>query len=192
MRILIAGSVALVLFSTPLLAETVYIKERQVASIRSAPTADGQIVGRAATGTGLELLEQNETHSRVRIADGTEGWVANAFIDREKPASLKILAAETRMKQAQAEAAKLSQQLKELESKLEAREASLARVTEAAEAVSKQEVEPEPVSTTTKFGFDTLWLAISFAMLIAGFAAGALWLRERTRRKLGGMHIRVS
>jgi uncharacterized protein YgiM (DUF1202 family) len=192
MRILVTGSMALLLFSTPLLAETVYIKQRQVASVRSAPTADGQIVGRAATGTGLELLEQNDTHSRVRIADGTEGWVANSFIEREKPASMKILAAETKLKLAQADAAKLSQKVKELEYKLKTQQASLAKAANAAEAQAKQEPEPGPVPVATKFSLDPLWLAISFAMLIAGFAAGALWLRERTRRKLGGMHIRVS
>jgi len=190
MRILITGSVALFFFSAPLWADTVYIKERQIASVRSAPTVDGQIVGRAVTGTGLELLEQNDTHSRVRLADGSEGWVANAFIDREKPSSMKILAAETKLKQAQAEAAKLAQQVKELEYKLKTQQASLVKAAEAAEA--KPEAEPEVVSAPTKFSLDLLWLGISFAMLIAGFAAGALWLRERTRRKLGGMHIRVS
>lgn len=190
MRIMVTGSVALLLFSTPLLAETVYIKERQVASVRSAPAADGQIVGRAATGTGLELLEQNDTHSRVRIADGTEGWVANSFIGREKPAALKILAAETRMKQAQADAAKLARQVKELEYQLKTQKDSLVKAAEAAE--QKPEDAPEPVVSPMNFNLDLLWLGISFAMLIAGFAAGVLWLRERTRRKLGGMHIRVS
>ncbi|MFQ6023128.1 MAG: TIGR04211 family SH3 domain-containing protein [Acidiferrobacterales bacterium] len=36
-----------------------------------------------------------------------------------------------------------------------------------------------------------LWLAISFAMLVIGFAAGAAWLREKNRRKLGGMYLRI-
>lgn len=39
--------------------------------------------------------------------------------------------------------------------------------------------------------FSWLWLLFSFAMLITGFFAGVAWLRERNRKKLGGMHLRV-
>ncbi|MEE8511794.1 MAG: hypothetical protein V3S36_04065, partial [Acidiferrobacterales bacterium] len=38
---------------------------------------------------------------------------------------------------------------------------------------------------------DLLWLGISFAMLIMGFVVGAVWLRERNRRRLGGMYLRI-
>ncbi|MDX1488157.1 MAG: hypothetical protein R3268_08160, partial [Acidiferrobacterales bacterium] len=38
---------------------------------------------------------------------------------------------------------------------------------------------------------DFLWLGISFAMLVVGLALGAVWWRERYRRKLGGMYLRL-
>ena len=38
---------------------------------------------------------------------------------------------------------------------------------------------------------DFLWLGVSFAMLLIGFGLGAIWLRERNRRKLGGMYLRI-
>jgi SH3 domain protein len=38
---------------------------------------------------------------------------------------------------------------------------------------------------------DFLWLGVSFAMLLVGFGLGAMWLRERNRRKLGGMYLRI-
>lgn len=38
---------------------------------------------------------------------------------------------------------------------------------------------------------DFLWLGISFAMLVVGLALGAVWWRERYRRKLGGMYLRI-
>lgn len=34
-------------------------------------------------------------------------------------------------------------------------------------------------------------VALSFAMLVLGFVAGAVWLRERNRKKLGGMYLRI-
>lgn len=52
--------------------------------------------------------------------------------------------------------------------------------------------EPESTSFTEFFAdFSWLWLLFSFAMLIIGFWAGAAWLRERNRKKLGGMHLRI-
>ncbi len=35
------------------------------------------------------------------------------------------------------------------------------------------------------------WLVLSFAMLLIGFGVGVWWLRERNRKKLGGMYLRV-
>lgn len=53
-----------------------------------------------------------------------------------------------------------------------------------------------PVGATERFynflkSLHFLWLGISFAMLIIGFAAGVMWLREVNRKKLGGMHLRI-
>ena len=41
------------------------------------------------------------------------------------------------------------------------------------------------------WALDFLWLGISFAMLVIGLALGAVWWRERYRRKLGGMYLRI-
>jgi hypothetical protein len=41
------------------------------------------------------------------------------------------------------------------------------------------------------FGFSLGWLLVSFAMLGIGFFAGVRWLRERIRRRSGGMYLRV-
>jgi len=48
---------------------------------------------------------------------------------------------------------------------------------------------PPPCAETA--GFTYGWLALSFAMLILGFVAGVVWLRERNRKKLGGMYLRI-
>jgi hypothetical protein len=48
-----------------------------------------------------------------------------------------------------------------------------------------------PAAANTGFGFSYLWLGISFAMLVIGFAAGVRWLRESIRKRSGGMYLRV-
>jgi SH3 domain protein len=58
---------------------------------------------------------------------------------------------------------------------------------------------PPPVKSASRWQrivgavaeLDFLWLGVSFAMLLIGFGLGAIWLRERNRRKLGGMYLRI-
>lgn len=187
---LITAGAAMLLLSTSVMAETVYVKERQSVLIREDQAPDAAVVGRAVTGTGLELLERNDAYTRVRAADGTEGWIATGLVTGDKPSALQILAAETKLKAAREENERLNKQLKSLQEKLKEEKAS----AEAAVAEAKKAAEPAPAvkAISSAVAPNLLWIAVSFAMLVAGFAAGVIWLRERTRRKLGGMHIRVS
>ncbi|MGW8247281.1 MAG: TIGR04211 family SH3 domain-containing protein [Acidiferrobacterales bacterium] len=194
---MITVGILLFLFGLPALGDTVYIKERLTAAIRADQLPDSAVVGRVQTGTGLELLEQGGDFTKVRTTDGVEGWVANSFITRDKPAAMRILAAETRLKAAQAENNQLKKQVASLEQKLKAAEASAAAVPPPQSEVKQSAgpvsgPAPEENTRTAMNVPDLLWLAISFAMLVTGFIGGVVWLRERTRRKLGGMHIRVS
>lgn len=191
---MVTAGILLFALGLPALADTVYVKERLTAAIRADQAPDSAAVGRAQTGTGLELLEQGGAFAKVRTTDGVEGWIANSYITRDKPAAMQILAAETRLKAAQAENNRLKNQVATLEQKLKAAEASAAAAPPAQEAPEPAPTAPAPLEKTTpaRIVLDLLWLAISFAMLVTGFVVGVIWLRERTRRKLGGMHIRVS
>jgi SH3 domain protein len=53
--------------------------------------------------------------------------------------------------------------------------------------------EPDPYARFLRLlrSVDVLWAGISFAMLLIGFGVGVIWLRERHRRKLGGMYLRI-
>lgn len=51
---------------------------------------------------------------------------------------------------------------------------------------------PAPVvAAADSAGISYGCVALSFAMLVLGFVAGAVWLRERNRKKLGGMYLRI-
>ncbi len=69
-------------------------------------------------------------------------------------------------------------------------------------AVDDSEYSSKPVILSSKSGKPVtggkdgiqvylLWIGISFAMLVVGFISGVTWLRERYRKRLGGMHLRV-
>lgn len=187
-KFLVTGIVLLSL-GVPAMADSVYVKEQKSATIRADQSPDAAVVGRAQTGTALDLLEQGDAYTRVRTPGGLEGYIANASLTRDKPAAMRLLASETRLKAARSENARLQSQVKSLQQQLKKAEETPAPspppvVTPAPEP----EVKPAPLASLPSL----LWLAISFAMLITGFIIGVMWIRERTRRKLGGMHIRVN
>ena len=188
-KIITAGTL-LLLLGLPVMADTVYVQERLTTTIRADQAPDSAVVGRVHTGLGLEVLEQGDTSIKVRTADGIEGWIAKTFITSDKPSAMRILAAETRLKAVQAENDRLTGQVKSLQEKLKAAETKTAPAPEPAQK-PVETASPAPNAIHTGIS-EILWLAISFAMLITGFVVGVLWLRERTRRKLGGMHIRVN
>jgi uncharacterized protein YgiM (DUF1202 family) len=171
-------------------AETMYVKERQAVALRDGVTPESQSLKNVATGVSLEVVERTATHIKVRLNDGTEGWISAALLTEEKPTEFKILAAETKLKQAESEAARLKAELGKMQARLT--QAQQAQQSPPAEKPEQKEPEAAPTAGIKPFSVDLLWIGISFAMLGIGFVAGVAWLRERTRRKLGGMHIRVS
>lgn len=50
---------------------------------------------------------------------------------------------------------------------------------------------PKPPESATAGGFSFLWIGIAFAMLVAGFIGGIVWVKESIRRRMGGLHLRI-
>jgi len=185
-KLLVSG-ILLFSLSVPAMADSVYVKERLSVSIRADKTPDAAVVGRAQTGTSLDVLEQGDTYTRVRTPDGVEGYIANSSLTHDKPAAMRLLASETKLKAAKSDNDRLAAQVKSLQDQLKKAEETPAPPPPVAPAPASQ-VKPAAMISLP----NVLWLAISFAMLITGFIIGVIWIRERTRRKLGGMHIRVN
>jgi len=112
--------IVLALLCLPALAqaETVYVKERQTVALRDGVTPEAQSLKNVATGVSLEVVERTPTHIKVRLDDGTEGWISAALLTNDKPTAFKILAAETKQKQAESEAAKLKAEVAKLQARL--------------------------------------------------------------------------
>lgn len=174
-------------------AETVYVREQGTADMRSGPLATDPVVKTVRSGNSLTVIERGEEAIHVRDDNGNEGWISSFRLTDEKPKSLLLLAAETKLKEANKELAKANKRIQKLEDELKKAQGELKTAQDAPEPVPAADSgAPEIAANRPGFRMDVLWILISFAMLVAGFAVGALWLRERTRRKLGGMHIRVN
>lgn len=52
-------------------------------NVRRDPAADAEVIAQVRKGTALGLLKSDESWMKVRLADGSTGWVAERFVARE-------------------------------------------------------------------------------------------------------------
>ncbi|MFQ5927936.1 MAG: TIGR04211 family SH3 domain-containing protein [Terriglobia bacterium] len=237
---------------------------------------ESPVVHKLLAGSTLEILEESVDFSRVRDAQGREGWIENRDLTRTPPPRIQqaelqrelagiraelaktraqLRATEEAMAQGTLEEERLAKAQTKLKGQLAGTRAKLAKTNtkltkaqielkqartaltqeraktaELAEELAQKvaaenqpdpaqmpeplEAEPPPsqgapgsgdepqIAFATKpsarerffailRSLDFLWLGVSFAMLVIGFLAGAIWIREKNRRKLGGMHLRI-
>ncbi|UCE90040.1 MAG: TIGR04211 family SH3 domain-containing protein [Pseudomonadota bacterium] len=92
--------------------DTRFVSDELRITMRTGQGNQHRIVKMLTSGQRLELLKQSdEGYSKVRTADGTEGWVRTQYLMAEPVASEKLAAAEQRLAAAQAETQKLKTEL---------------------------------------------------------------------------------
>ena len=192
-------------------AETVYVTDKIQAGIRAQPSKEGPALKVVASGAVLEVLERMTGFARVRDADGTEGWIVTSVLSEEPPARSQLEGlksqltalksqvdkANAALAQESARSAELAKRLADTAAQSEKATGQIPPLTPVPLPGATPVPEPSPVAQSDRRPsaenpwFSLGWSAVSFAMLIVGFFAGMLWLREVNRKKLGGMHLRI-
>ena len=80
----------LVFFCQSAWADTRYVSDRLIISMREGQSPGSPAVAFLVAGTPVEVLEQAENHLFVRIANGQEGWVRTKYILAQRPKSMVI------------------------------------------------------------------------------------------------------
>ncbi|MCJ7617158.1 MAG: TIGR04211 family SH3 domain-containing protein, partial [Desulfobacterales bacterium] len=83
----------IVLFSTVVQAETMYIGDNIKITVRTGPGISHKIVAMIKPGETVELLNSEEIEkdwSLVRITNGKEGWVLSRFLTSKEPDGLVL------------------------------------------------------------------------------------------------------
>lgn len=202
-RVIFSVICLLMLAPTTSFADRVYVTDRFQVPMRASQNSDAPVVETLVSGTALDTLEQigNEVH--VRAADGSNGWVDSTAITHDLPARMQLDALQAQQTSLQAKLAKAQAALAQetahatdLENKL--RSLATAPTPPAATPTPPPAPAPapaapaaQPAETGQSPYVVAAWLGLSFAMLIIGFFAGMIWLRETNRRKLGGMYLRI-
>lgn len=72
------------------LAETIYVRDWLVVTVREQPEDSAKILKTLKSDEGGELLEEGDTYSKVRTADGVEGYVKKQYLTKKRPKSAII------------------------------------------------------------------------------------------------------
>jgi len=108
----------LLLSSTIVLAEDVrYVSDSFSITMRTGQGTQHKIIKSIRTGTKLELLEVSEEgYSKIRIPNGTEGWVLSRYLVNKPVAKDRLVVAEKKIISLRKQTQDLNKQLKSLTS----------------------------------------------------------------------------
>lgn len=94
------------------MAATKYVSDRLVITLRTNQGNQFQIIKTLPSGTLLTVLEQTSTgYTRVRTADGTEGWVRTQYLSDDPPAAEDLAKAQEKLAKLQDTLSKTQQEL---------------------------------------------------------------------------------
>jgi hypothetical protein len=184
-------ALAFLLFATAAFvagAEPLYVIEQLVVGVNSAPEGTGERIASIRSGDRVEELERLGEESRIRLGNGTEGWVRSSYLSADLPLK-RQLAERTR------EVESLRADLASARS-----EAQAARVAAAVTPPPQPDPAPatEPVVPDRQLfprppaSAGPSWVVVGVASLLglaAGFGLGWRVLDQRIRRKYGGLRI---
>ena len=66
-------------------ADTRYVSDELIISVRDGQNQDDNVLGYIRTGTAVDVFEEKGRYLRIRTKDGLEGWVQTQYIISEKP-----------------------------------------------------------------------------------------------------------
>jgi len=82
--------IASYLIAAPAQAETRYVGDQLIITLRQGTSTKHKILKTLETGTPVEVIEEDSSYYKVRTSDGTEGYVLRQYISSNPPKSLRI------------------------------------------------------------------------------------------------------
>jgi SH3 domain protein len=87
-KIIISLTILIALMGNAM-AEKRYVTDRILLGIHSEADETSTLIKSVPSGTELEVIETTEGFVKIKLSDGTEGWVSTGFIMEQPPASRK-------------------------------------------------------------------------------------------------------
>lgn len=133
----------LLLASLSVRAEIAYVSDGINLGVHQEATLTSAILTLVPAGTPLEVLEQKNSLTRVRLGNGIEGWVDGRYLSKTITPTQKANGLEAELVQTASELAKARELAAELEFQLN-RERERAKIMEADLLKARKELEKRP------------------------------------------------
>ncbi len=132
-------------------AQTMYVDDELVITLRTGPSTQNEILRTLRSGTRVEVLEtRGDDYARVRVPDGgTEGWVLTRYLSEERIAADLLAEAERELAAANERVAELEERVATLGSELESARSELAAARERNERVGAELEDVRSASANT-------------------------------------------
>ncbi len=169
---------------------TVHVRDRQ--------GTEGWIDARYLSPEPPARLRVRELEDRVNTAQGQLAATRRRLEDELSKTRAELEAARKKLERTEAALAQASEKRDILAARLQETDVAARPVpvpvpaeNDASRAPRDAGQIPTGADGGADWNFSFLWLAVSFAMLVVGFVAGVVWVRESIRRRMGGMYLRV-
>ena len=187
----------LVLLPVLAAAETGYVTDRLMLGLHRAEDTSDRPFRSLESGTRFEVLSRDRLYARVRLEDGTEGYVKAAYVVYEPPAKLIVTETQAEVERLASELAEakaafaepaavidsLKAETRTLESELEA---ARMRVDELVQDNARHQSRAERY----QYSLPYKWVGGAIGIcLVAGFLAGLWWVDHRSRKRHGGIRV---
>lgn len=134
------GILAIALASTAAYAQTRYVSDELVITFRTGPGSQNSILRNLSSGDRVEVLEvlEDEGYSRVRLANGDEGWVLTQYLQDDPTSELRLATVTRELAAARQRTAELEQLVAELEANLASTTQDLSETRSSASQMSTE------------------------------------------------------
>ena len=182
--------------------QRLYVSDKLVLNVYAEADQSSSRVATIETGDAVDELERGQNFIRVRLANGTEGWVGSSYLTGDAPAAVQLRelqrqqkgASQSADKKAAEEIARLKKESESLQAQVKQLRAAAAAAPTAADDGVLEGASPAPqqlaaVAPTQSGGSMWLWLLIVVLAAGLAYAAGYQSLARRLRKKFGGLRI---
>ena len=102
-----------------LAAETKYVREIIYVTLREAPGLKHKVITKIPSGQKLEILKVDNEWTRVKIANGTTGWVLSRYVTAKQPSGYLVNRLKASQQTLQEQATSMSDENKKLRAEIE-------------------------------------------------------------------------
>lgn len=140
----------LILFTHNLWADSLYVTDRILLGVHGSASKDSPLLQSVPSGTSLEILAKREHFKKVRLPNGTQGWVDEAFLVKEQPAPAQYDILLAKHKRTQQQLAALQQKLKKTERELQIRQDQVSNAKTSMQELKKKIQSKLPTAAAIK------------------------------------------